>query len=193
MRQLEGLTPVDTNLYFDRHNYYVLVERLTKKLYKIQKDDYNKYRLYRGRYLIALIMGIVLYDLIGIKLAIASMVAIALVFEGMYRKVYLPTLEEIVNCELPEKITKLDILLTGTIQQIQKRIAGTTGLFILVAASAVYFLFFNDFREFTNAEKIGIGVLAIVFLIYIAYLGIVNLKAYGIKKQEWEKEHSKKK
>lgn len=192
MRQLEGLTPVDTNLYFDRHNYYVLVERLSKKLLKIQKDDYNKYRLYRGRYLIALIMGIILYDLVGWKIALASMVVIAVVLECMYRRIYLPTLEELVNYELPAKITKLDILLTGTVQQIQKRIAGTAGLFILVAVSVVYFLFFNEFREFSSYEKIGISVLAACFLVYIAYLGIVNLKAYSIKKAEWLEEHKKK-
>ena len=64
MRQLEDIKPVDTNLYYSRHNYYVLVDNLSKKIYKIKSEEYNKYRLYRGRYLIAVIMGIVLYDLI---------------------------------------------------------------------------------------------------------------------------------
>ena len=36
------------------------------------------------------------------------------------------------------------------------------------------------------------GVLAVAFLIYIGYIGIVNLKALGVKKKEWEAEHKKK-
>ena len=32
MRQLEDIKPVDTNLYYSRHNYYVLVDNLSKKI-----------------------------------------------------------------------------------------------------------------------------------------------------------------
>ena len=192
MKKLEDIKPIDTNLYFDRHNYYILIDNLTKKMYKIQKEEYNKYRLYRGRFVIALIMGIILYDLIGLPVAIASMIAIGLVLEGLYRKYFLPSLAVIENYEMPKKITKLDILLTGTLEQVEKRVLGTVGLFILVAVSAVYFIFFDEFRPFSTNEKIMLTVLAIAFLIYIAYLGIVNLKALGIKKQEWEAEHKKK-
>lgn len=192
MKKLEDIKPIDTNLYYDRHNYYILIDNLTKKMYKIQKEEYNKYRLYRGRFVIALIMGIILYDLIGLPVAIASMIAIGLVLEGLYRKYFLPSLAVIENYEMPKKITKLDILLTGTLEQVEKRVLGTVGLFILVAVSAVYFIFFDEFRPFSTNEKIMLAVLAIAFLIYIAYLGIVNLKALGIKKQEWEAEHKKK-
>jgi len=193
MRKLEDLKPVDTNLYLSRHNYYVLVDYMTKKIYKIQKEDYNKYRLFRGRYLIALLMGIILYGYnLGWKLAIASALAIAILLEGLYRKYYLETLDTIEGYELPEKISKLDILLTGTVQQVQKRVLGTLGLFILVAASAVYFLFYDNMHNYTNTEKYIFGALSVAMLIYIAYLGIVNFKALQIKKKEWEESHSKK-
>ena len=43
-----------------------------------------------------------------------------------------------------------------------------------------------------NIKKIVYGALAIAALIYIAYLGIVNFKAMGIKKKEWDAKRNKK-
>jgi len=192
MRKLEGITPVDTDLYLSRHGYYVLVDRFEKKIFKVQKEEYNRYRLFRGRYLIALLMGIILYGYhLGWKLALASALLIGVVMELVYRRYYLKNLDEIENYELPEKTGRLDILLTGTVEQVQKRVLGTVGLFLLVAGSAVYFLFFDTIYSYSVSDKYLFAVISIGLLIYIAYLGLINLKALGIKKKEWEEKHQK--
>ena len=193
MKQLEGITPVDTDLYLSRHNYHVFIDRFAKKIYKIQKNEYNRYRLFRGRYLIAFLMGIILYGYhFGWKLALVSALVIAVVLELVYRRIYLKSLDEIVNYEIPEKISRLDVLLTGTVEQVQKRVLGTVGLFILIAASAVYFLFFDTLYNYSLKDKYLFAAISGVFLVYVAYLGIINFKALGIKKTEWEEDHKKK-
>jgi len=192
MRVLEDIKPVDRNLYLSRHNYYILVSYGAKKLYKIQQEDFNKYKLFKSRYVIALVIAILLYTTVDVKIVIASFFAVAFTLEMLYRRYFLKSLDTLESYELPKKISQLDIILADSAEGIRKRILASFALFALIGLSVFYFLFVAPKQNLSQIEKIGTIVLASAFIIYILYLGIVNIKALKIKEKEFNERKGKK-
>jgi len=192
MKVLEDIKPVDRNLYLSRHNYYILVSYGNKTLYKIQKEDYNKYKLFKSRYVIALVICVLLYSVVDIKIVIASFFAIGITLEMLYRRFFLKGLDTLENYELPKKISQLDIISADSAEGIRKRVLASFALFVLIAISVVYFLFVAPKQNLSAFEKYGVIVLASAFIAYILYLGIVNIKALKIKEKEFNERKGKK-